>query len=168
MPRKTPLRITVTALAGLGLAGGLAACSTPAAPDADADAAPGSTAEASTGTGSSGSASPGTSSGAEGSTGSTYADGTYTATGTYVSPGGQEAVVVTLTLENDIVTDLAVEGEADNPNTENYQGQFIDGIEAIVVGKAIDELQVDKVAGSSLTSGGFNAAIAQIQEEARA
>ena len=42
------------------------------------------------------------------------------------------------------------------------------GVQALGVGVAIDDLNVSKVAGSSLTSGGFNDAVEQIKAEARA
>jgi hypothetical protein len=45
---------------------------------------------------------------------------------------------------------------------------FIGGIADEVVGKDIDEISVSRVAGSSLTSGGFNDAIEQIKAEAAA
>jgi hypothetical protein len=54
-----------------------------------------------------------------------------------------------------------------NPNTKKFQGQFAGGIAAQVVGRNIDELSVSKVAGSSLTSGGFNQAVEKIRAEAR-
>ena len=44
----------------------------------------------------------------------------------------------------------------------------IDGISEEVVGKALDDLNVSRVAGSSLTSGGFNAAVDDIKEQAAA
>ena len=65
-----------------------------------------------------------------------------------------------------MVSDLKLTSYPSNPSTEKFQGEFIDGVNAIVVGKPIDELQVSKVSGSSLTSGGFNAAIDQIKKEA--
>jgi hypothetical protein len=37
-----------------------------------------------------------------------------------------------------------------------------------VVGKSLDDIKVSKVAGSSLTSGGFNKAIEQIKTDATA
>ena len=51
---------------------------------------------------------------------------------------------------------------------ERYQGEFVDGIADVVIGVPIDDLKVSKVAGSSLTSGGFNDAVQQIKDEARA
>ncbi|PFG18695.1 FMN-binding protein [Serinibacter salmoneus] len=98
----------------------------------------------------------------------TYADGTYTATGGYISPNGPEEVEVTLTLSSGVVAEVDVASLATNPNSEFYQGEFIGGIADVVVGVPIDELEVDRVAGSSLTSGGFNEAVEIIKGEASA
>ena len=54
-----------------------------------------------------------------------------------------------------------------NPNTRKFQGEFAGGIAGQIVGKNIDELNVSKVAGSSLTSGGFNQALEKIKAEAQ-
>ncbi|HWU29274.1 MAG TPA: FMN-binding protein [Microbacterium sp.] len=97
-----------------------------------------------------------------------YADGTYTAEGSYQTPETVETISVTLTLADGVVTEVEVTGDPQAPETEQYQGEFIDGIEAEVVGVAIDDLAVDRVAGSSLTSGGFNAAVEDIKEQAAA
>ncbi|MFE6736744.1 hypothetical protein [Microbacterium sp. NPDC057650] len=95
-----------------------------------------------------------------------YKDGTYTAEGSYQTPETVEQISVTLTLTGGVVSDLAVTGDPQAPETEQYQGQFIDGIDAVVDGKSIDDLSVDRVAGSSLTSGGFNQAIEKIKQQA--
>jgi uncharacterized protein with FMN-binding domain len=97
-----------------------------------------------------------------------YADGTYTADGSYQTPETVEQISVTLTLEAGVVTDVEVTGDPQARETEQYQGQFIDGIAEEVVGVAIDDLNVSRVAGSSLTSGGFNAAIDEIKDQAAA
>lgn len=97
-----------------------------------------------------------------------YADGTYTAEGSYQTPETVEQISVTLTLEDGVVTDVDVTGDPQARETEQYQGQFIDGIAEEVVGVSIDELDVSRVAGSSLTSGGFNAAVDDIKEQAAA
>ncbi len=97
-----------------------------------------------------------------------YVDGDYTASGSYVSPNGEETIDVTLSLEAGTVTAVEVTPNPTNPNTEMFQGQFAGGIAAQVVGRHIDELDVDKVAGSSLTSGGFNDALEQIKADAAA
>lgn len=95
-----------------------------------------------------------------------YNDGTYTAEGSYQTPETVEQISVTLTLADGVVTDVEVTGDPKAPETEQYQGQFIDGIADEVVGKLIDELNVSRVAGSSLTSGGFNDALESIKEQA--
>ncbi len=99
--------------------------------------------------------------------GQAYRDGTYTQTGTYQSPAGPEDVGVTITLESDAVSGVEVEPMPDNPTTTEYQGRFAGGISEAIVGKKLDDLSVDKVAGSSLTSGGFNEAVGKIKSEAQ-
>jgi uncharacterized protein with FMN-binding domain len=98
--------------------------------------------------------------------GAGYQDGTYTASGSYQTPETVEQIEVTITLADDIVTAVEVTGDPQASETERYQSEFIGGIEDEVVGKNIDDLSVDRVAGSSLTSGGFNQALDVIKGEA--
>ncbi len=95
-----------------------------------------------------------------------YTDGEYSASGSYQSPNGTESVVVQLSLEGDVVTAVSVTPGGSNSTTQYYQDQFVGGIEAEVVGKDIDELRVTRVAGSSLTSGGFREALETIKADA--
>lgn len=97
-----------------------------------------------------------------------YQDGTYTADGSYQTPETVESISVTLTIADGIVEDVEVTGDPQARETEQYQGQFIDGIADEVVGKSLDDLNVSRVAGSSLTSGGFNQAVESIKEQAAA
>lgn len=97
-----------------------------------------------------------------------YANGAYTADGSYSTPESVETISVTITLDDDVITAVEVTGEPSKRESEQYQGQFIGGISEVVVGKNIDEISVSRVAGSSLTSGGFNDAIEQIKAEAAA
>lgn len=101
-----------------------------------------------------------------GSSSGSYKDGTYTAEGTYQTPETVESISVTLTLESNVVTAVEVTGDPQARETEQYQSEFIGGIQDEVVGKNLDDLSVDRVGGSSLTSGGFNAAVAEIRTEA--
>ena len=103
-----------------------------------------------------------------GTTTGEYTDGTYTAEGSYQTPETVETISVTLTLADGVVTEVEVTGDPQAPETEQFQGQFIDGIGEEVVGVAIDDIEVSRVAGSSLTSGGFNSAVADIREQAAA
>ena len=141
----------------LGIAGlfVLAGCSGTA--DAETPAGSGSTPSTDSSSASSG-----------GDTTGTYTDGTYTAEGSYQTPETVEKISVTLTLADGIVTDVEVTGDPQAPESKQYQGQFIEGIADEVDGKAIDDLNVSRVAGSSLTSGGFNQAVAAIKEQAAA
>ncbi|WP_341954707.1 FMN-binding protein [Microbacterium sp. LWH13-1.2] len=97
-----------------------------------------------------------------------YADGTYTADGSYQTPETVESISVTLTIADGVVSEVEVTGDPKARETEQYQGQFIEGISDEVVGKSLDELNVSRVAGSSLTSGGFNEAVDSIKEQAAA
>jgi len=103
-----------------------------------------------------------------GDTSREYADGSYTAEGSYSTPETVETISVTVTLEDDVITAVEVTGDPQAPETELYQGKFIEGIADEVVGKDIDEISVSRVSGSSLTSGGFNQAIQSIKDEAAA
>lgn len=95
-----------------------------------------------------------------------YKDGTYTADGSYQTPETVESISVTLTVADGVVKDVEVTGDPQARETEEYQAKFIGGISGEVVGKGLDELNVTRVAGSSLTSGGFNEALKSIKEQA--
>ena len=94
-----------------------------------------------------------------------YKDGTYDADGSYRTPGGTESVNVKVTLVNNTITAVEVMGSG-NGESAQYQGMFKEGISDAVVGKNIDEIQVSRVSGSSLTSTGFNNAIETIKKDA--
>jgi uncharacterized protein with FMN-binding domain len=147
-----PVRKSVfVGIAGMSLIGTVAGCA-PSAQAPAAQSAPSSSAPAA-----------GTSSSAA----SGYKDGTYSADGNYVSPNGTETVGVELTLSGGTVSGVNITQHPSNPNTRKFQGEFAGGIAAQIVGKNLDELNVSKVAGSSLTSGGFNQAVEKIKSEAQ-
>lgn len=145
-------KASLAVLAGLSLAGALAGCA------ATADTA----GSGSTDTNNSDSGNAGA------DTSAAYTDGTYTAEGSYQAPSGTESVDVTITLKDDIITAVEVVGNATDPQAQQHQGEFIAGISGVVVGKDIDTIQVDKVGGSSLTSGGFTKAVEEIKADAAA
>lgn len=98
---------------------------------------------------------------------SSYKDGTYTATGNYDSPAGNETIGVTVTLKDGVIVSSDVVGQARDEKSIRYQGKFISGYKALVIGKKIDEVQLDFVSGSSLTPAGFNDALSQIKAQAQ-
>lgn len=101
----------------------------------------------------------------EGASGA-YDDGTYTATGDYTNPGGLATIDVELTIEGNEVTAVTVTPTAAGGNSLQFQTQFAGGVADEVVGRPLDEVEVDTIAGSSLTGVGFNDAVAQIKDEA--
>jgi uncharacterized protein with FMN-binding domain len=142
-------RIKVATVAGISAALVLAGCSTtgteapnsPSGPDAGATrSAPAS------------------------SRGSTYADGRYTATGEYGSL--PSSIGVSVTLGDEVVTAVEVTPHATNPTSRDYQERFADAVPERVIGRPIDEVRVGRLAGSSGTPDGFNAAIEKIRERA--
>ncbi|MEO6116632.1 MAG: FMN-binding protein [Pseudolysinimonas sp.] len=141
---KRPTRRLAVGFAGIGLVSALAGCAT-----GTADAAGNGG-----GTGGSGVSGP-------------YTDGTYTEDGSYLSPAGEQTVTVKVTLAGDKISSITVTPHATDPTAKEYQAMFLQGIGAIVTGKDIDKLSVSRVAGSSLTSGGFNKAVDAIKADAK-
>jgi uncharacterized protein with FMN-binding domain len=151
MPSTIAPRLLALGFAGLGLTVALAGCSTPSAGGG-------------TDTPSGGGSEEGVDLNAD--TSAEYTDGTYTATGDYVSPAGPSQVTVEITLKDDAVADVNVTPLSTDPTAKGFQTKFADGIADVIVGRDIDTLAVSRVGGSSLTSGGFNDALAQIKAEA--
>lgn len=93
-----------------------------------------------------------------------YADGEYTAEGLY--SGGKKSIMVKVKLDSGAITQVAV-----TPNTTikvslGLQKKFALAVPEAVVGKPIDSVRLDKLAGSSLTTKGFNDALEKIKAEA--
>ncbi|MCT2086297.1 hypothetical protein D8Y23_15490 [Microbacterium enclense] len=156
VPRPVRIGTALVGVAGIVTLAGCAGGSTEAAAPAESSAAPAV------------SSAPSTSAAAGGASTGVYADGTYEATGQYATPESVETVDVTLTIAGDTVTDVTVTGDPQAAESRRYQSEFIGGIKDEVVGKNIDEISVSKVAGSSLTSGGFMTALDTIKSEAKA
>jgi len=95
---------------------------------------------------------------------SKYADGTYNAAGQYGSL--PSSIGVSVTLVDDVITAVTVTPHATDPTSLDYQTRFAQSIPALVVGRNIDEANLSKVAGSSGTPDGFNAAIQRIRAQA--
>jgi uncharacterized protein with FMN-binding domain len=95
-----------------------------------------------------------------------YRDGSYTATASYLAPSGTERIDVELLLRDDVITSVTVTPHAYDRNAARFQEQFVGQIVDAVLGEDIDKLAVQRVAGSSLTSGGFNTALAEIKTQA--
>ena len=88
----------------------------------------------------------------------------HTATGQY--GGLPSSIGVSVTLVDGVITAVTVTPRATDPTSLDYQTRFAQAIPALVVGRNIDEVNLSKVAGSSGTPDGFNAAIQQIKTQA--
>jgi uncharacterized protein with FMN-binding domain len=93
-----------------------------------------------------------------------YADGSYRATGEYGSL--PSSIGVSVTLDDGVVTAIEVTPNATDPTSRDYQERFAEAVPERVVGRPIDEVRVGRLAGSSGTPDGFNAAIRRIEERA--
>lgn len=98
---------------------------------------------------------------------STYENGTYNATGTYLSPGGRQSIELSVTITDGVITDTSIKNNASDVESREHQELFSNNYKALVVGKKADEVSLSRVSGSSLTSNGFNAALDQIKDDAR-
>lgn len=96
-----------------------------------------------------------------------YKDGTYTAEGSYNTPGGNESITITVTLQNGLVTSTSATSTPMDRDAQEYQDAFKSAYKGQVVGKKVDSLRLSRVAGSSLTSIGFNNALDQIKNQAQ-
>lgn len=97
----------------------------------------------------------------------TFKDGTYTSNGQYESPGGDESIDVTITIKDGKIESSSVATQAASRESMEYQDDFESNYKKQVVGKDISTLKIGKVAGSSLTSQGFNDALDKIRNQAK-
>lgn len=93
--------------------------------------------------------------------------GVFTGEASYSTGRAIHELVVTLTLENDIVvaTDMLYDGDGE-PATPMLTS-FNDAYETEVIGKDIDDIELSRVGGASWTSDAFNEAVAEIKASAR-
>jgi hypothetical protein len=99
---------------------------------------------------------------------SVYADGAKTVNTTYVAPGNaNHTMTVTLTLKGDVVTASSITFGGDKVGeSSKYQNRFMSAYQSQVIGKKLDTIKLSRVGGASLTTGGFNDAIAKVKAAA--
>lgn len=148
-------KAVLTGLAGLSLSAALAGCST-GTPDRPAADTPVMSSSRSTG--------GQTSSPPPDSAAPRYTDGTFQADGIY--GGGPSSIGVSVTLAADVITAVEVTTHATNPTSLDYQQRFAAAAPDAVVGRPIDEVELNRIAGSSSTPDGFNDALDKIKEQA--
>ncbi|AQU71391.1 hypothetical protein BBN63_31935 [Streptomyces niveus] len=76
------------------------------------------------------------------------------------------SIGVDVTLEDDEITAADVTPHATDETSLGLQRRFADAVPALVVGKDIDDVRLDRVAGNSHTPAGFNDALEKIKAEA--
>lgn len=99
---------------------------------------------------------------------SSYKNGTYTATGNYSTPESSESIDLTVTIVDSTITNVSIQNSGNVRESRDYQQRFMHNCTNLVVGKNIDSVSLSRVAGSSLTSDGFNSALEQIKADATA
>ncbi|MFD7206214.1 hypothetical protein [Streptomyces sp. NPDC059893] len=93
-----------------------------------------------------------------------YKDGEYSVDGEYGTRGS--SIGVTLTLQNGEISAVDVTPHATDETSLGLQRRFAKALPALAVGKDIDDVNLDRVAGNSHTPDGFNDALEKIKAEA--
>ncbi len=93
-----------------------------------------------------------------------YTNGDYKAEGLY--SGGKKSIIVNVKLTDDAIEHVEVTPNTTIKMSLGLQKKFAAAIGDEVVGRSIDEVHLDKLAGSSLTTKGFNDALDKIKSEA--
>lgn len=85
----------------------------------------------------------------------------------YNNPGGGDDVAFTLSVDDKgVITEAKTDVLAINPTSKMRQQSFAEALPAAIVGKDIHTLSsIDRVGGSSLTTGAFNAALDQLKAQ---
>jgi len=91
-----------------------------------------------------------------------YTDGEYEVEGQY----GNKSILVKMELKNDTIAHVEVTPNTTIKMSLGLQKKFATAVPEVVVGKAIDDVHLDKLAGSSKTTQGFNDALEKIKSQA--
>lgn len=100
---------------------------------------------------------------------STFKDGEYTSTSTYLTPGGSHPNInLSITVKNELVTDVNINFTENNDNeSSKFQSKFTNTYKTLVIGKKISDIKLSRVGGASLATGGFNEALLKIEAQAK-
>ncbi len=98
----------------------------------------------------------------------TYKDGSYKTMTSYMTPGGPESITVTVTIAGGVISATDMQGNPTTRDAQEYQDIFLSEYKSSVVGKKLSDISLDRIAGASLTSNGFNDALDTIRIDAKA
>lgn len=98
-----------------------------------------------------------------------YKDGAYSATATYAVPKGfSNDITVNITVKDGVISSVS----SDHDYTDRESGMYVDAFDSrlssLIIGKALDVASQIRVGGASLTTYGFNDALAAIASQAKA
>ena len=96
----------------------------------------------------------------------TYKDGDYAVVTTFKTPGGDAQLDVKLTVKDGVITAATAKEITNHPISQKMGEAFDGSFKPVVIGKPINGLNLDVVAGASLTTGAFNDALNQIRTKA--
>lgn len=94
-----------------------------------------------------------------------YRDGSYRARGWYGSAGAFQDVI--MVIEAEVIIAVGVTTPAEDEASLGYQQRFARALPAAIGGARLDEVRVDRLAGSSGCSDGFMRALDKIRQSAR-
>ncbi|MCT9137618.1 hypothetical protein [Streptomyces violarus] len=143
-----------TALVGISVTAAIAGCAATETNSASPPSPSNTTGAAPSGSAPSGST----------TSGGRYEDGEYTVDGEYGTRGS--SVGVSVTLEDDEITTVDVTPHATDETSLGLQRRFSEAVPGLVVGRDIDDVRLDRVAGNSHTPDGFTDALEKIKSEA--
>lgn len=97
-----------------------------------------------------------------------YNDGTYAASADYSVPHGNNSIKVSLTVKNGVVASVSSSHDYADHESGMYVDWFDAAIDNFVVGKSLGDISLNRVGGASLTTYGFDDALATIANQAKA
>jgi uncharacterized protein YoxC len=97
-----------------------------------------------------------------------YNNGDFAEDVNYKVPFGEsEDIKVSLSLQDNLVTDVKVELNATNPKSKEFQGKFKQVFDTEnFAGKKLEDVALSRVSGASLTTAAFDKAIISISQKA--
>lgn len=97
-----------------------------------------------------------------------YESGTYTGNSSYDLPNGvNHEMAVNMTIDGDMITEVEVVYNGDDTTgSTDYQVRFNEEISSVIVGQQVQDVDLSRVGGASLTTAGFNRAFEEIKSSA--
>lgn len=98
-------------------------------------------------------------------TASPYRDGTYTTTANYDVPRDTNTITVTITIKDGLIVSFSSESDYGDDESAMYINSFEAAAPSSIVGQSVDT-SFSRIGAASLTTAGFEAALAKVKSEA--